>query len=207
MLSRSAFALHAAAYYLCLQSKAVKQDPKAKKLLQGTDTPPYSTAFPNGKDTKLKDVQGVAEGSIIELRGFVSSLTAKREGAERKLVSVFRLTDRSGSVEVDAVGVFAQLRNVGLLEGAFCQCSGSWRRQSTLNGGKPALEVQQLRIDELSERSWKVRMHDLSDRFIDWWPGGLNIAFGVSPHISGGPEGGSKKLGAGELIFRQFYRD
>jgi hypothetical protein len=205
-LSRSAFALHAAAYYLCLQSKAVEQDPKAKKMLQGPDTQPYASAFPNGKDTRLKDIGSVGEGSFIELRGFVSSLTAKR-GADRKLLSVFTLTDRSGSVEVDAVGVFAQLRNVGLLEGAFCQCSGSWRKQSAINGGKPALEIQQLRIDELSERSWNVQLHDLSDRFIDWWPAGLNIAYGVSPHVSGGPDGGSKKLGAGELIFRQFYRD
>lgn len=205
-LSRSAFAMHAAAYYLCLQSKAVEQDPKAKRMLEGGDSQPYAMSFPNGKDTKLKDIQDVAEGSFVELRGFVTSLTAKRD-PDRKLISILTLADRSASVEVDAVGVFVQLRNGGLLEGAYCQCSGSWRKHSSLNSGNPALEIQQLRIDDLSEGSWKVQLHDLADRFIDWWPGGLNIAYGVSPHVSGGPEGGSKVLGAGELIFRQFYRD
>jgi len=204
-LTRSAFAMHAAAYYLCLQSKAVKKDPKAEKILEGDPKQVYEASSPKGKDTKLIEVTNTPSGTYIEVAGFVSALTARRS-MDRKLLSLATLTDTSGSAHMDAVGIFVQLRNVGLHEGAYCQCSGIWKKQSSVNKGKPAIEIEQLRINELAKGSWKVQLEDLADRFVDRWPGGLNIAFGLSPHVSGGPEGRSKRLGAGELIFRPFYR-
>jgi hypothetical protein len=203
-LTRSAFAMHAAAYYLCLQSKAVTKDPKAKKILEG-DPQNYEAPFPNGRDTELAEVKNIANGTYIEVRGFVSALTARRE-SDRKLLSLVTLTDASGSTQVELVGIFVQLRNTGLLEGAYCQGSGTWKTKSSVNRGKPAIEIEQLRINELAKASWKVQLEDLADKFVDRWPGGLNIAFGLSPHVSGGPEGKSKRLGAGELIFRPFFR-
>jgi hypothetical protein len=204
-LTRSAFAIHAAAYYLCLQSKALNKDPKAKKILEGDPHQGYEAPFPNGRDVELAEVKNIANGTYIEVRGFVSALTARR-GSDRKLISLVTLTDASGSAQVEVVGIFVQLRNVGLLEGAYCQGSGIWKTKSSINRGKPAIEIEQLRINELAKASWKVELEDLADKFVDRWPGGLNIAFGLSPHLSGGPEGKSKRLGAGELIFRPFFR-
>jgi hypothetical protein len=98
------------------------------------------------------------------------------------------------------------LRNSGLQEGAYCRLSGKWKKQSTINKGNPAVEIEQLRINDIAEKSWKVKFTDVADKFVDRWPGGLNIAYGLSEHFSGGPEGTSKQLGAGELIFKPFYR-
>ena len=58
--------------------------------------------------------------NLHRVRGFVSALTARRE-SDRKLLSLVTLTDASGSTQVELVGIFVQLRNTGLLEGAYCQ--------------------------------------------------------------------------------------
>jgi hypothetical protein len=204
-LTRSAIAMHAAAYYLCLQSKAVRKDPKAERLLEGSPHQRYETPLSTGRDTQLADVKSIANGTHIQVGGFVSALTARRD-SDRKLLSLVTLVDASGSAQVEVVGIFVQLRNVGLLEGAYCQCSGTWKTKSSLNRGKPAIELEKLRINELAKKSWKVQLEDLADKFVDRWPGGFNISFGFSPHLSGGRQGQSRRLGAGELIFRPFFR-
>lgn len=202
--TRSAFSSHASAFYLSLQTKAADKDPKAKQLLDQGDKQ-FETSFFNGKDTNLAQVPGTASGTYIEVQGFVHALSARRDG-DNKLLSTVTLSNLNGTDEVHAVGVFVQLRNIGLQEGAYCKLSGTWQKNSNINGGNPAIEIEQLRLDELGKKSWKDQFEDLSDRFVDRWPGGLNISYGISPHVSGGPEGDSKILGAGELIFKPFYR-
>lgn len=204
-LTRSAFAAHAASYYLALQSRAARRDAKANAALKPAAGLRFETKFPSGKVTEISRAGLARNGAYLELSGFVQKLSA-RKGGDGKLISYFTLHQPGKDATADVVGVFVQLRNMGLQEGAYCSVSGTWRRNSTLHRGKPALEAEKLRINELSRKSWTVLFHDLADKFVDRWPGSLNIAYGLSPHVSGGKEGQSEILGAGELIFRSFIR-
>jgi len=204
-LTRSAFASYAAAYNLCLQGRMARIDPKIKRILEPEKKLAYDAKFPTGKHFQISKIDKAKNGAFVEVAGFVVSLTTRRE-SDAKLISELTLLDPVDDSTVEAVGIFAHLRHLGLQEGAYCVLNGLWRSQSKLNQNKPAVEIDKLSISELSKKSWKIRFQDSSDRFFDRWPGGLNMSYGLSPHVSKAEAGESKILGAGELIFKPFTR-
>jgi len=204
-LTRMAFTAYAAAYYLSLQSRIPQADPKIKKVLNPEADLKYNAKFPNGKNFQISKIDKAKDGDYVEVGGFVSSVTSRRE-SNAKLISQVTLQDPSDKAMVDAAGVYVHMRHVGLQEGAYCVLHGTWQSQSNINKNKPAVEIDKLSINELSKSSWKTQFLDLADKFYERWPGGLHITYGLSPHVSGGKEGKSDILGAGELIFKPFTR-
>lgn len=201
-LTRSAYAAYAAAYYLSLQSRNSDPGISLKKVLSKVK---YSAPFPNGKNYNLSKMDTAKKGEYIEVAGFVESIQTRREGND-KLISKLVLSDFSGTSKIEAVGVYVHLRHVGLQEGAYCVLHGIWQTKSKINSNNPAVEIDKLAINEFAKKSWKVAFLDLADKFVDRWPGGLNMSYGLSPHVSKSKVGESKILGAGELIFKPFIR-
>ena len=204
-LTRSAFAAHAAAYYLSLQSKVVHQNPKVKKIINHAGQLAFYTDFPDGKNTEISKVDQLADGDYVEVAGFVQSIETGKD-SDGKLITQVTLNDPSSNSNVVAAGIFVHLIHVGLSVGTYCRLNGTWQSKSGINKGNPAIEIEKLSINNLASRSWKISFQDLSDKFVDRWPGGLNISYGLSPHVSGEKEGDSQTLGAGELIYKPFIR-
>ena len=205
-LTRSAFASYAATFFLSLQCKAVHKSKKGKILLDQASKLAYDIDLPNGKNVEISKISELLGGEYIEIGGFVESITIGKDNDE-KLITQVTLRDPSSNSSVVAAAVFVHLRHIGLVEGAFCHLSGIWRLQSGLNKGNPAIEIEKLAINNLAKKSWKIKFQDSVDKFIDRWPGGLNIRYGLSPHhsIAEKPTK-SKILGAGELIFKPIYK-
>lgn len=204
-LTRSALSSHASAYYLSLQSRKTAPKAKAAQLIAKAASLAFEVDLPNGKNTEISKTGQLADGDYVEVAGFVKAIQTGRD-TDNKLITQVTLYDPSSNAEVVAAGIFVHLVHVGLSVDSFCRLSGTWRPTSGLNSGNPAIEIEKLPVNELSAVSWKVSFEDLSDKFIDRWPGGLNISYGLSPHFSGEEEGDSEVLGAGELIYRPFLR-
>lgn len=204
-LTRSAFAAHASAYYLSLQSKAVYKDPKVTKIINHADRLAFDSEFPDGKNTEIAKVDKLKDGDYVEVAGFVQSIKTGKD-SDGKLISQITLNDPSNDSNVVAAGIYVHFVHIGLAEGSYCHLNGTWQSRSGINNGNPAIEIEKLPINDLALSSWKILFQDLSDNFVDRWPGGLNISFGLSPHVSGEKEGDSHLLGAGELIFKPFIR-
>jgi len=203
-ITRLAFAAYASAYYLSLQSRNDVQEDRIKEVLKKQK---YSAAFPEGKYYKIAKITAAKKGDDVQTGGFVETINTRREGSSDKLISKVTLSDPGGNAKVDATGIFVHFRHVGLQEGAYCILNGSWQPASALNNNQPAIEIDKLSINVLAKGSWKLAFLDLSDKFFDRWPGGLNVSYGLSPHISRFKAGNeSKILGAGELIFKPFIR-
>jgi hypothetical protein len=205
-LTRFAIAAYAASYYLEMNSKVPSNNPKIKKVLEPASSVKYDTKFPKGKSVQISNIENAADGDFVQVTGFVESIKIRKEGD--KLLSQITLMDPSTSAKVEAVGVFVHFIHVGLQDGAYCILNGIWQSQSDINKNKPAIEIDKLNIGDLSKKSWKILFLDLADDFYDRWPGGCNISYGLSRHVSKIVDGEeSKILGAGELIFKPFIRN
>lgn len=205
-LTRTAITAYSAAYYLSQQYNAVNKSSKVKALIKQAPRIGYDTGIPNGKNTEISKVGQLNDGDYVEVAGFVDSIQTGRD-SDDKLITQVRLYDPSSKSSVVTAGIYVHLRHLGLVEGAYCRVSGNWQSQSGLNNGNPAIEIQKLPINDLSKKSWKIAFLDIADKFIDRWPGSLNIQFGLSPHKSYVEEGiASEILGASEIIFRRFIK-
>ncbi|MFT5731085.1 MAG: hypothetical protein ACI8PB_005278 [Desulforhopalus sp.] len=207
-LTRQAFAALASAYYLSMESMLETPSTNVKNILKKSSSLAYDTGFPNGKNIQISKIDQVSDGEYIEVSGFITSIDALREGADSKLISRITLFDPSSNTSVIAIGVFVNFRHIGLLEDTYCNLSGTWQSTSNINNNNPAIEIDKLAINEFSKTSWAVSFLDLSDKFVDRWPGGDNIRYGLSPHVSAFEDGEdeSRVLGAGEIIFKPFMR-
>lgn len=205
-LTRSAFTAYAAAYYLSLQSSVANQDKKVKDVIGKAQFLSYDTAFPNGKDVEISKVNTLTDGEYVEVAGFVDSIEVGRDN-DNKLITQITLHDPSSNSKVVAAGIFVHLRHIGLQEGAFCRLSGVWQSESGINKNNPAIEIEKLSISELASKSWKILFQSSVDKFVERWPGSLNIKIGLSHHVSDAEnETESLILGAGELIYKPFIR-
>lgn len=204
-LSRSAFASYASAFYLALHSRLQTQDPKVKKALNNAKTLAFGESIPNGKNYDIAKIGTASDGEFVEVAGFVDAIVTGKDNDGRLITQVTLLDPSSGETVVIA-GIYVHLLHIGMTVGSYCRMSGMWEFSSGLNKGAPAIKIDKLSINKLSTKSWITLFQDLSDRFVDRWPGGLNIKFGMSPHESGEEEGDSQLLGAGELIYKPFIR-
>ncbi len=206
-VTREAFAAYSSAYYLSLQSTVGTGSKKARSILKKSNSYSFDKSFPNGKNVSIAKVDDLNDGDYVEVIGQVKSIETGRD-SDDKLVTQVTLYDPSSKTEMTAAAVYVHFRHIGLLEGSYARVSGTWKSGSVINHNNPALEIEKLSVNELSKASWRIAFLDLSDKFVDRWPGGFNIQFGVAPHIST-PEGDdseSEILGAGELIFKPFRR-
>lgn len=201
-LSRGIYTMFTAIYYLTLEDKLVVKSKKMQQFIKQTTKVGFEAPFPNGKNVELAKLKEEEDDNYVEIAGFVKSITTRRD-ADGKLLSHLLLEDPSSGAEMDVVAIYAHLVHLGLQSGSYCQLSGIWKSSSTVNRGNPAVEIQRLAINKLAQKSWIVLLFDLVDQFINRWSGGLNIQFGIAPHVSafeGDKE--SSILGAGELIFQ-----
>ncbi|BDS10624.1 hypothetical protein [Aureispira anguillae] len=201
-LLRAIYTTFTAVYYCSLEEKLTVKSEKNQQFIKQTPKVGFEFSFPNGKNVELAKLKEEQDGNYVEIAGFVKSISTRRD-ADGKLLSHLLLEDPSSGAEIDVVAIYAHLVHLGVHGGSYCQLSGSWRKASAVNMGNPAVEIEKLAINKLAKESWVVLFFDLVDQFIDRWSGGLNLQFGIAPHVSAFEgDNESSILGAGELIFQ-----
>ena len=205
-LTREAYAIYAASYYMLMEENNPHRSTKFDDLISSASTIQFNKTLPNGKNTDIPKVDNANDGDFIETAGFVKNIEAFRSN-DNKLISRVTLHDPSSNTNVELIGIFTHLRHMGLQEDSYCRLSGIYHSASPLNSGKPTIQISKLPINDLSKTIWKVAFLDLADKFVDRWPNGYNIQYGLAPHISDvNADTESKMQGAGELIFKPFIQ-
>ncbi len=205
-LTREAYAIYAAAYYMLLEENNPHRSTKFDDLISSANTIQLNKTLPNGKNTDIPKVGDADDGDFIETAGFVTNIEAFRSN-DNKLISRVTLHDPSSNTSVELIGIFTHLRHMGLQEDSYCRLSGIYHSASPLNSGNPAIQISKLSINDLSKTIWRVAFLDFADKFVDRWPNGYNIQYGLAPHISDANAATESKIqGAGELIFKPFIQ-
>ncbi len=141
------------------------------------------------------------DGDYVEVEGYVARLDVVRERSDKLLTRVL-LEDSSGTSKATVVTVFTHLPHRGVTHGAFCRLSGSYRTNSPVNDGQPAIEVQRLPLAELAKKAWRLRLLEAGARWVEPWPNGHNMIWSLGRHEPDGQDDLSH-LGAGEFIVRK----
>jgi hypothetical protein len=66
------------------------------------------------------------------------------------------------------------------------------------------IEVDKVNLKILKDSSWKLLFLESVDNYTDYLPGGLNLKFSLSPHISFSKS--VSRYGADEVIFKPFIK-
>jgi hypothetical protein len=201
-VTRDAIASHCAAYRLAVAVLSPQPPSDMTALIKRTSALPFAVALPDGKNTELNALGPTLEGAFVEIEGFVTEVSAGRE-SDGKLVSHLALMDPSSGGTADAVVLFVNLANVGVTRDAYCRLHGTFKTESGLFQGKPAVEVGLLPLAELSKTSWLIAFLRSASRWFQPWRNGANLYWSLGPH---GIHGGDEFLGAGELLFAPLIR-
>jgi len=195
-LIRESLASYASAEII--RFEAIKSVPGGSidELSKGISQVPYTTNLPDGKNTEIAHLSEEDASKYIEVRGIAGSV---EEGSGKMFSTLTKLTDPSSKQETQIAARFKNLEKYGVGNETFLVAHGQYKLESDLHS-VPGIEVDSLNIQELSERSWKIRFLRIGEDFFERWPGGLNLKIAISPH-----DKAKGQYGANELIYRTLH--
>jgi hypothetical protein len=206
LLLREAFASHAAAVALGVELRRFRPSSNAQRVLDIDQGMVFDAALPSGRRTELAHLSTVADGTLVQIRGFATGFEQRRS-ADGKLLSQVTLLDPSSGSSAAAVGVFIHLPHAGVTEGAYVVVHGFARTSSPLLAGGAGVEIDVLPLVELAKRSWRLRLLELGALWAETWRNGLHIHWSLGPHSAADDDSPAANRGAAELVFTPFARE
>lgn len=205
---REAVASYGASSLLSIWMRAPSIPDEIRELLSDAGDLAFDSAIPNGKDTELSQLSNSLPGKLVEVSGFVESISAMREPSG-KLISRATLVDPSSGAKGDIVAVFVHMAHSGVTEGSYVRASGVFDTTPP-GGGAPALHIDSIPIAKIAEKSFRMRFYRLCRPYFKVWPNRANLYWSPGPHslvddVDGVKES-SSSFGAGELLFQPFIR-
>lgn len=201
-LVRELAAVYAAALRIGSEAAIGAWSKEVETLVAHAATLHLEAALPDGRNVELAGLADVADGTLVDVSGFVSKTTAGHPEPQ-KLVGHIELLDPSSEATAQVVALFVHPAHAGIATGAFVRATGTYRHASTLNGGKPTVELAAIPLTELSNRSWRIGFLSLARQWISRWPNRLAISWSIGPHTAGDA---ARQQGAGDLIYPPLVR-
>ena len=201
-IKREALSSFAAAMVLRVHALGVSLSGSKAKLFGFPASYKFQRPIPDGKLTKVTELEGLAADKLIEIRGFVKIIETFRD-SDNKLISRLILEESQEGALFAAEAIFLHLRHEGIAPGAYCHIQAFVRDPISFEGNEiPRLLIDRLSIkSELISQSWKMAFLDLSFPYYERWPNGINLKYSLSPHHPD-EEDANNKLGAAELGFK-----
>ncbi len=205
---REAVASYGSSSLLSIWMRAPSIPDEIRELLSDAGDLAFDSAIPNGKDIELSQLSNSLPGTLVEVSGFVESISAMREPSG-KLISRATLVDPSSGAKGDIVAVFVHMAHSGITKGSYVRASGVFDFTPP-GGGAPALHIDSIPIAKIAEKSFRMRFYRLCRPYFQVWPNRANLFWSPGPHnlvddIDGINES-SSSFGAGELLFQPFIR-
>ena len=198
-INREAISSFSAAMVLKVHAYGVPLSGSKAKLFDFSSSYKFHKSIPDGKITKVKDLDKIASDRLIEMRGFVKVIDTFRDSSNKLISRLIMEESREGALyAVEAI--FLHLKHEGIALGTYCHIQAFVRDPISFEGNKiPRLLIDKLSIKtKLIKQSWKVAFLDLSFPYYERWPNGLNLKFSLSPHQLDS-DSAMHKLGAAEL--------
>jgi hypothetical protein len=201
-LVRELGATYAAALRIASEAAIGVWSKEVDMLVAQAATLSLDASLPDGRNVEIAKLATVPDGTSVDVSGFVSKTTARRPEPQ-KLIGHLELVDPSSQETAEVVGLFVHPAHAGIATAAFVRATGTYRHASTLNGGKPTVELTAIPLNELANRSWRIGFLSLARQWISRWPNRLAISWSIGPHTAGDA---AHQQGAGDLIYPPLVR-
>lgn len=202
--TREAFAAHAAARAVAAEAGSSTPSALVASVLEVGVA--HVRSLPRGLATDVAHLPGVADGTLVRVRGFATAVTHRRE-ADGKLVGEVTLLDPSSGAEVRVVVVFVHLANAGLTLGSYVEAHGVLQHTAALLGGTRGVMVDVMPLVELARTSWRLRLQALGARWTPVWRNSHHLAWSWGAHVAAPDDAATADRGAAELVFTPFVRE
>lgn len=201
-LVRELGAIYAATLRIASEAAIGVWSKEVETLLAHAATLHADAALPDGRNVEIAKLATVPDNTLVDISGFVSKTTAGHPEPQ-KLVGHIELVDPSSEATAQVVALFVHPAHAGIATGVFVRATGTYRHASTLNGGKPTVELAAIPLSDLAKRSWRIGLLSLARQWISRWPNRLAISWSIGPHMAGDA---AHQQGAGDLIYPPLVR-
>lgn len=198
---REFVATFAAAAYI--RATANQGGSTVAELIRNAPGTAFEARLPDGRNTELARLPSTADGSVVEVGGFVEELVVDRD---EKLVSRATVHDPSSDTTAVLAIAFTHLPHRGFVRGAYVRAHGLYRASSVLNDGSPAVEIERMSLAQIARESWRIGLLRLGSPWFERWPNGAHIEWSLGPHRLPAEENAEPDCGACELVFAPLTR-